>query len=81
MNNCEYEKNGHCTLNECMYGDYMFIDDSAFDTGKHCMCNYELPSKFIDEMIKEQMNGTKRGGSSEYINNITFCNNSHVNNM
>ena len=21
MNNCEYEKNKHCTLNECMYAD------------------------------------------------------------
>lgn len=54
MSNCEYEKNGHCTLNECMYGDFLFIDDSAFETGKHCSLDYELPSKYIDEMVKEQ---------------------------
>ena len=39
MDRCEYEKNGHCTLNECMYGDFLFIDDSAFDTGKYCLCD------------------------------------------
>ena len=36
---CEYEtENGNCTLNECMYGDFLFVDDSAFGTGKYCLC-------------------------------------------
>lgn len=38
MSKCKYESNGHCTLNECMYGDFLFIDDSAFGTGRYCFC-------------------------------------------
>ena len=39
-NKCEYEtKNGMCTLNECMDGDFLFVDDSAFGTGRYCFCD------------------------------------------
>ena len=55
MSNCEYEdKNGHCTLNECMYGDFLMRDDSRFDTGRYCLCDEVLPSKYISEKLKEQ---------------------------
>ena len=48
---CEYEtENGNCTLNECMYGDFLFVDDSAFGTGKYCLCEQ------VSE-LKEQKNG------------------------
>lgn len=37
---CKYEtKNGKCALNECMYGDFLFVDDSLFDTSKYCLCD------------------------------------------
>lgn len=39
MSKCEHENNGYCTLDECIYGDFLFIDDSAFGTGKHCFCD------------------------------------------
>lgn len=57
MDRCEYQnENGHCILNECMYGDYMFIDDSRFLSGKH-LCfkpDDKLPGDYMDEMIKEK---------------------------
>lgn len=55
MNKCEYEKNGHCTLNECMYGDFLFIDDSAFETGKYCLCDSVKQLK--EQKINEDING------------------------
>lgn len=36
MGNCKYEKDGHCLLNECLYGDFLERDDSRFDTGRYC---------------------------------------------
>lgn len=37
---CEYEnENGHCMLNECLYGDFLFVDDSLYDTGRYCLCD------------------------------------------
>ena len=40
MSKCEYEnENGACTLNECMYGDFLERDDSNYDTGRYCYCD------------------------------------------
>lgn len=36
---CEYENAGKCTLNECMYGDFLVFDDSQYGTGRYCYCN------------------------------------------
>lgn len=53
MNNsgCKYEDcNGHCTLNECMYGDFLERDDSRFDTGKYCFATCDE----LADKLKEQ---------------------------
>ena len=39
---CEYEtENGMCTLNECMYGDFLAMDDSRFNSGMYCWATCE----------------------------------------
>lgn len=56
MNNCEYQnKNGHCTLNECMYGDFLEYDDSRFGTGRFCYATCEEFKKAKE--LKGQKNG------------------------
>lgn len=42
MNQCEYEKEVHCLLNECIYGDFLVLDDNMFNSGRYCLCdNFE----------------------------------------
>ena len=54
---CEYETDdGHCTLNECMYGDFLFIDDSAFETGKYCFCDGITDQMREDREDREEQN-------------------------
>lgn len=57
---CEYEENGHCTLNECMYGDFLDRDDSRFDTGKYCFC--DDVSKYINQHLSENEEQEKNNG-------------------
>lgn len=47
---CEYETNeGHYSLNECLYGDFLVRDDSQFDSGRYCYCNG------VTDKMKEQL--------------------------
>lgn len=56
MKRCEYEdKNGRCTLNECMYGDFLVRDDSQFDIGRYCYCN-GVTNKMKEQLKERRIN-------------------------
>lgn len=56
---CEYEtENGMCKLNECIYGDFLVMDDSRFGSGKYCWATCEKLKK-----AKERMGKNKNGRS------------------
>lgn len=54
MEKCEFEEKGHCTLNECIYGDFLVTDDSRFGTGKYCFCNGVTDEMKETRRLKEQ---------------------------
>jgi len=57
MSKCEYEtSDGRCTLNECMYGDFLEMDDSRFDSGRYCMC--DEVEKYREEKTKTYCEST-----------------------
>lgn len=54
MNKCRYEKEGHCLLNECLYGDFLERDDSRYDSGRYCWKPNDVEVNSESEVADEQ---------------------------